>query len=119
MVDERINTDAKLVSMVINGGYEAFVEKNGRMMDYLGEEIAELQSMIDKLQSTDIQAGYLPDDDDDIIKFLDEIVEEARKNLMVLENTIEGMSRSAKATLDAAGFMRLSKDQASIKTFPE
>ena len=39
MADERINTDAKLVSMVINGGYEAFVEKNGRMMDYLGEEI--------------------------------------------------------------------------------
>ena len=25
MADERINTDAKLVSMVINGGYEAFV----------------------------------------------------------------------------------------------
>ena len=74
MADERINTDAKLVSMVINGGYEAFVEKNGRMMGYLGEEIAELQSMIDKLQSTDIQAGYLPDDDDDIIKFLDEIL---------------------------------------------
>src|SRR5574344_2989910 len=109
MADERINTDAKLVSMVINGGEEGFVEKNGRMMGYLGEEIVELLTMIDKLQSTDIQAGYLPDDDNDIVKFLDEIVEEVDKNLFVLGNAIKGMSDSTKVTLNTAGFMRLSK----------
>jgi hypothetical protein len=118
MADERVNTDAKLASMVIDGGYNSFVEKNSRMMDYLREEIAELQTMIDKLQSTDIQAGYLPDDDNDIVKFLDEIVEEVDKNLAVLGNAVQGMSNSTKVTLEAAGFMRLSKDQASIKTFP-
>jgi uncharacterized protein YydD (DUF2326 family) len=118
MADERVNTDAKLASMVIDGGYNSFVEKNSRMMDYLREEIAELQTMIDKLQSTDIQAGYLPDDDNDIVKFLDEIVEEVDKNLFVLGNAIKGMSDSTKVTLNTAGFMRLSKDQAAIKTFP-
>ena len=118
MADERVNPDAKLASMVIGGGYNSFVEKNSRMMDYLREEIEELQNMIDKLQSTDIQAGYLPDDDNDIVKFLDEIVEEVDKNLFVLGNAIKGMSDSTKVTLNTAGFMRLSKDQASIKTFP-
>jgi hypothetical protein len=118
MADERVNTDVKLASMVIDGGYNSFVEKNSRMMDYLREEIEELQNMIDKLQSTDIQAGYLPDDDNDIVKFLDEIVEEVDKNLFVLGNAIKGMSDSTKVTLNTAGFMRLSKDQASIKTFP-
>lgn len=118
MADERVNTDAKLASLVIAGGYNSFVEKNSRMMDYLREEIEELQTMIDKLQSTDIQAGYLPDDDNDIVKSLDEIVEEVDKNLFVLGNAIKGMSDSAKVTLNTAGFMRLSKDQAAIKTFP-
>lgn len=118
MVDERINTDVKFVSTVIVGGYESFVEKNARMMGYLKGEIEELQTMINKLQSTDIQAGYLPDDDNDIVKFLDEIVEEVDKNLAVLGNAVQGMSNSTKVTLEAAGFMRLSKDQASIKTFP-
>ena len=42
MADERVNTDAKLASLVIAGGYNSFVEKNSRMMDYLREEIAEL-----------------------------------------------------------------------------
>ena len=116
---DRVNTDAKLASMVINGGYQAFIEKNSRMMDYLESEITALQTMMDKLQSTDIQAGYLPDDDCDIVKYLDEIVEEVNKNLDVLEDAIEGMSKSTKATLEAAGFMRLSKDQAAIQTFPE
>ncbi len=119
MADMRVSTDAKFVSHVIDNGYNAFVEKNSRMMDYLKGEIAELQVMIDKLQSTDIQAGYLPDDDNDIVKSLDEIVEEADKNLAVLSNAINGMSKAAKATLEVAGFMRLSKDQAAIKTFPE
>ncbi len=118
MADERVNTDAKLASTVIAGGYGSFVEKNARMMDYLKGEVEELQDMINKLQSTDIQAGYLPDDDNDIVKFLDEIVEEVDKNLAVLGNAIKGMSDSTKVTLEAAGFMRLSKDQASIKTFP-
>ena len=116
---DRVNTDAKLASMVINGGYQAFIEKNSRMMDYLEGEITALQTMMDKLQSTDIQAGYLPDDDCDIVKYLNEIVEEVNKNLDVLEDAIEGMSKSTKATLEAAGFMRLSKDQAAIQTFPE
>ena len=116
---DRVNTDAKLASMVINGGYQAFIEKNSRMMDYLESEITALQTMMDKLQSTDIQAGYLPDDDCDIVKYLNEIVEEVNKNLDVLEDAIEGMSKSTKATLEAAGFMRLSKDQAAIQTFPE
>jgi hypothetical protein len=89
------------------------------MMDYLESEITALQTMMDKLQSTDIQAGYLPDDDCDIVKYLNEIVEEVNKNLDVLEDAIEGMSKSTKATLEAAGFMRLSKDQANIQTFPE
>jgi hypothetical protein len=119
MVDERINTDVKFVSTVIVGGYESFVEKNARMMGYLKGEIEELQTMINKLQSTDIQAGYLPDDDHDIIKSLDEIVEEVDKNLAVLGNSIKGLSDSAKVTLEAAGYMRLSKDQAAIKTYPE
>jgi hypothetical protein len=39
-------------------------------------------------------------------------------NLFVLGNAIKGMSDSTKVTLNTAGFMRLSKDQASIKTFP-
>ena len=117
--NDRVNTDAKLASMVINGGYQAFIEKNSRMMDYLESEITALQTMMDKLQSTDIQAGYLPDDDCDIVKYLNEIVEEVNKNLDVLEDAIEGMSKSTKATLEAAGFMRLSKDQAAIQTFPE
>ncbi len=118
MVDERINTDVKFVSTVIVGGYESFVEKNARMMSYLKGEIEELQTMINMLQSTDIQAGCLPDDDHDIIKSLDEIVEEVDKNLAVLGSAIKGLSDSAKVTLEAAGYMRLSKDQAAIKTYP-
>lgn len=123
MVDEkadaRINTDVKFVSTVIQGGYESFVEKNSRMMNHLGMDISRFQAVIDRLQSVDIPAGYLPDDETDVIKDLDEINEKVSANLKILKDTIDGMSTTAKAALEAAGFMRLTNVQSSVKTYPK
>ena len=118
MADERINTDLKGVSCVFQGGIARFREKNARMMAFIDRREAKAMEEINELQSVDIAAGFLPDDDSDIEKILDEIEEEADKNLEERKSTIRGTTTSTKAVIATSGFMRLSKAEGSIKTFP-
>lgn len=118
-IDSRINTDLKSTSKVYRIGIERILEKNERMIAHLKKKSERLIDNINDSQSIDIQAGFLPDDDNDILKELHEVEEEFIKNLEELGNTMVGTTESVEGVISSSGFMRLTKTEATIKTFPE
>jgi hypothetical protein len=111
MVDTQENFDVTQTSEVFHSGVNGFLKKNTAMVGYLNKKVARLDEDINMLQSFDIKAGYMPDDDVDVRTGLAEIVEEVKKNLEALGSSIDAMNISTGAILDAAMFMRLQKQE--------
>ena len=104
-----VNHDATAVINVINSGIGNFTSKNSELITKLLSDQAELLSDIDKMQSHNIKAGFLPDDGDDIKKFVAEILEEVTVNLGELQNSIAAWAGSVNVVVDAPGIMRVDK----------
>jgi hypothetical protein len=116
--DVRRNTDLKMASGVYRLGIERILEKNARMIDHLKKSAEIAQNNMDNSQTVDVQAGFMPDDDSDIIKEIKEIEEELIKNLGEIERSIVGTTKATSETILSSGYMRLDKSQGDIKTFP-
>lgn len=116
--DVRRNTDLKMASGVYRLGIERILEKNARMIDHLKKSAEIAQNNMDNSQTVDVQAGFMPDDDSDILQEIKEIEEELIKNLDEIEKSIVGTTKATSETILSSGYMRLDKSQGDIKTFP-
>ena len=116
--DARRNTDLKMASGVYRLGIERILEKNARMIDHLTKSAEIAQQNMDNSQTVDVQAGFMPDDDSDILGAIKEIEEELIKNLNEIERSIVGTTKATSETITSSGYMRLDKSQGDIKTFP-
>ena len=107
-----------MASGVYRLGIERILEKNARMIDHLTKSAEIAQQNMDNSQTVDVQAGFMPDDDSDILGAIKEIEEELIKNLNEIERSIVGTTKATSETITSSGYMRLDKSQGDIKTFP-
>jgi hypothetical protein len=103
------NHDVTATIAVINSGIANFTSKNLELMTKLASDQGELLSDIDKMQTHNIKAGFLPDDGDDIKSAVAEILEEVTVNLGELQKSIEAWAGSVGVIVDAPGIMRVNK----------
>lgn len=107
------NSDIEIFNETLNGGIKGFLAKADKMQNHVKRLQEVALRMASNRQSVRIEAGFMDDDDKDLIKILDELEEETVKNLKALCKSVRGTAAATKTQINAGATMRLSVDDSA------